>query len=91
MPLSTVGAVLARHGLGKLPRPQPEQPATSYERPRPGKLVHIDVKKLGKIERPGHRVNADRRTTDSDHTAYSAASHRSPGSPRRTTLPKTNS
>src|SRR5439155_6512602 len=62
MPLSTVGAVLARHGLGKLPRLTPEEPANSYERPRPGELVHIDVKKLGKIGRPGHRVNGDRRT-----------------------------
>ena len=62
MPLSTVGAVLARHGLGKLPRPRPEEPANSYERPRPGELVHIDVKKLGRIARPGHRVNGDRRT-----------------------------
>jgi len=62
MPLSTVGAVLARYGLGKLPRLQPEEPANSYERPRPGELVHVDVKKLGKIGRPGHRVNGDRRT-----------------------------
>ena len=62
MPLSTVGAVLARRGLGKLPGLQPEEPANSYERPRPGELVHIDVKKLGRIGRPGHRVNGDRRT-----------------------------
>ena len=62
MPLSTVGAVLARHGLGKLPRLQPEEPANSYERPRPGELIHIDVKKLGRIGRPGHRVNGDRTT-----------------------------
>jgi transposase InsO family protein len=62
MPLSTVGAVLARHGLGKLARPRPEEPANGYERPRPGELVHIDVKKLGRIARPGHRVNGDRRT-----------------------------
>ena len=62
MPLSTVGAVLARNGLGKLPRLQPVEPANSYERPRPGELIHIDVKKLGRIGRPGHRVNADRRT-----------------------------
>ena len=62
MPLSTVGAVLGRRGLGKLPRLAPEEPANSYERPRPGELVHIDVKKLGKIGRPGHRVNQDRRT-----------------------------
>ena len=62
MPLSTVGAVLARHGAGRLPRPLPAEPINSYERPRPGELVHIDVKKLGKIGRPGHRVNQDRRT-----------------------------
>ena len=62
MPLSTVGAVLARYGLGKLPRLQPDEPTNSYERPRPGELVHIDVKKLGRIGRPGHRVNGDRRT-----------------------------
>jgi transposase InsO family protein len=62
MPLSTVGAVLSRHGRGRLPRPQPDEPANSYERPRPGELVHIDVKKLGRIGRPGHRVNDDRRT-----------------------------
>ena len=62
MPLSTVGAVLSRQGLGKLPRLAPEEPANSYERPRPGELVHIDVKKLGRIGRPGHRVNGDRTT-----------------------------
>jgi len=62
MPLSTVGAVLARNGLGKLPRLRPNEPANSYERPRAGELVHIDVKKLGRIGRPGHRVNGERRT-----------------------------
>jgi transposase InsO family protein len=62
MPLSTVGAVLSRNGLGKLPRLRPDEPANGYERPRPGELVHVDVKKLGKIGRPGHRANGDRRT-----------------------------
>jgi len=62
MPLSTVGAVLRRQGLGKLPRLLPDEPANSYERPRPGELVHVDVKKLGRIGRPGHRVNGDRRS-----------------------------
>jgi len=62
MPLSTVGAVLSRNGLGKLPRLQPDEPANSYVRPRPGELVHLDVKKLGRIGRPGHRVNGDRWT-----------------------------
>jgi len=58
----TVRAVIARLGLSKLaPLEQPE-PANRYERPRPGELIHIDVKKLGRIGRPGHRVNGDRST-----------------------------
>jgi transposase InsO family protein len=62
MPLSTVSAVLARIGLGRLSRLEPAEPSNRYERKRPGELLHIDVKKLGRIGRPGHRVNGDRRT-----------------------------
>jgi transposase len=62
MPLSTVSVVLNRIGLGKLSRLEPPEPANRYERQRPGELLHIDVKKLGRIGRPGHRVNGDRRT-----------------------------
>jgi len=62
MPLSTVSAVLTRIGLGKLSRLEPPEPANRYERKRPGELLHIDVKKLGRIGRPGHRINGDRRT-----------------------------
>ncbi len=62
MPLSTVSAVLTRIGLGRLSRLEPPEPANRYERKRPGELLHIDVKKLGRIGRPGHRVNGDRRT-----------------------------
>ncbi len=62
MPRSTVSTVLTRIGLGKLSRLEPPEPANRYERKRPGELVHIDVKKLGRIGRPGHRVNGDRRT-----------------------------
>ena len=49
MPLSTVSAVLKRNGVGKLGRIGLE-PAVRYERSRPGELVHIDIKKLGRIE-----------------------------------------
>jgi hypothetical protein len=49
MPLSTVSAVLRRSGIGRLGRIGLE-PAIRYERSRPGELVHIDVKKLGRIE-----------------------------------------
>ena len=54
-PLSTVSGILTRIGLGKLGRVGLE-PAVRYERQRPGELIHIDVKKLGRIARPGHRV-----------------------------------
>src|SRR4051812_22505513 len=59
MPLSTVSAILSRSGLGRLGRLGLEQPIR-YERSRPGELVHIDVKKLGRIDRPGHRLTGDR-------------------------------
>jgi hypothetical protein len=49
MPVSTVSAVLTRSGLGRLGRIGLE-PARRYERSRPGELVHIDVKKLGRID-----------------------------------------
>jgi transposase InsO family protein len=62
MPVSTVSGILTRIGLGKLWRLEPLEPANRYEKQRPGELVHIDVKKLGRIGRPGHRVNGDRRT-----------------------------
>ena len=51
---STVSAVLKRLGRGRLPRIQESD--NRYERARPGELVHVDVKKLGRIEAPGHRV-----------------------------------
>jgi transposase InsO family protein len=55
MPISTVSAVLKRSGMGKLGRLGLE-PAVRYEHPAPGDLIHIDVKKLGRIARPGHAV-----------------------------------
>jgi transposase InsO family protein len=56
MPASTVSGILTRIGLGKLSRLEPLEPPNRYEKQRPGELVHVDVKKLGKIARPGHRV-----------------------------------
>jgi len=49
MPLSTVSAVLTRSGIGRLGRIGLE-PAVRYERSRPGELIHIDIKKLGRIQ-----------------------------------------
>ncbi len=55
MALSTVSGILTRIGMGKLGRLGLE-PAQRYVRARPGELIHIDVKKLRRIARPGHRV-----------------------------------
>ena len=62
MALSTVSGILKRIGLGKLSRLEPPEPANRYERKRPGELLHIDVKKLGRIGHrgAGHRATGDR-------------------------------
>ena len=63
MALSTVSGILTRIGMGKLGRLGLE-PAERYERARPGELVHIDVKKLGRIERgAGHRATGRKHYT----------------------------
>ena len=56
MATSTVCAVLARLGLNRLSRLEPPEPPNRYCRRHPGELIHIDVKKLGRFDRPGHRV-----------------------------------
>jgi transposase InsO family protein len=56
MALSTVSRWLKRIGLGKRSRLSPPEPANRYERARPGELVHVDVKKLGRFRSPGHRA-----------------------------------
>jgi transposase InsO family protein len=62
VPRSTVAAILARRGLNRLTVVTPAAPVTRYERARPGELVHLDVKPLVRILRPGHRIHGDRRT-----------------------------
>jgi hypothetical protein len=59
MALSTVSGILTRTGLGRLGRGGLAQPVR-YERSRPGELVHIDVKKLGRIRGAGHRATGKR-------------------------------
>ena len=61
MACSTVTAVLARLGLNHLSRLGPPEPPHRYQRRHPGALLHIDVKKLGRFDAPGHRVHGDRR------------------------------
>ena len=56
---STLHRVLQRAGISR--RPRPERPAVvRYEWPCPGQLLHMDTKKLGKFEQPGHAVTGDR-------------------------------
>jgi transposase InsO family protein len=58
---STVGRVLERAGLSRLRDLEPSEPAVRYEHEHPGDLLHIDTKKLGRIERMSHRVTGNRR------------------------------
>lgn len=65
MALSTVGAVCRRLGLGRLPEFERRPPIVRYERERAGEMIHLDIKKLARIERVGHRIHGDRsRTSD---------------------------
>jgi len=59
-PLSTVGVVLRRQGLGRLSALVPRPPVIRYQRDAPGELIHIDIKKLGRIDGIGHRITGDR-------------------------------
>jgi transposase InsO family protein len=59
MALSTVSGILTRRGMGRLGRLGLEQPRR-YERARPGELIHVDVKKLGRVRGVGHRISGSR-------------------------------
>jgi transposase InsO family protein len=69
MALSTVSAVLKRIGLGKLSRLDPLEPPNRYERRRAGELLHIDVKKLGKINGVGWRVTGNKASQNANRRA----------------------
>ncbi len=57
---ATVSRVLKRLGLNRLSALEPAEPPRRYQRDRPGELIHIDIKKLGKFNRIGHRITGDR-------------------------------
>ncbi|ETH91196.1 transposase, IS481 family, partial [Bordetella pertussis STO1-CHOC-0019] len=71
---STVSRVLARAGLSHLA----DLAAGGYEHQAPGDLLHIDIKKLGRIQRPGHRVTGNRRDEGPAGTSSSWPSMTSP-------------
>lgn len=57
---ATVSRVLRRLGLNRMRDLEPAEPVRRYEREHPGELIHIDIKKLGKFNRVGHRITGDR-------------------------------
>ena len=57
---ATVSRILARRGLSLLSSLEPAAPRPRYERDTPGEIIHIDIKKLGKFSRTGHRITGDR-------------------------------
>ena len=57
---ATVSRVLRRVGLSRLRDLAPAEPVRRYERAHPGEMIHIDIKKLGRFERVGHRITGDR-------------------------------
>lgn len=59
--MSTVARVLRRHGLNRLALLDPPPAAKRYVWDHPGDLLHLDIKKLGRFRRPGHRVTGNRR------------------------------
>ena len=58
---ATVSRILKRLGLNRIAALEPAEPVRRYEREHPGELIHIDIKKLGRFERVGHRITGDRR------------------------------
>jgi transposase InsO family protein len=57
---ATVSRILRRLGLNRIKALEPTEPVRRYERQHPGELIHIDIKKLGRFERIGHRITGDR-------------------------------
>jgi transposase InsO family protein len=58
---ATVSRILRRLGLNRMRDLEPADPVRRYERERPGEMIHIDIKKLGRINGIGHRITGDRR------------------------------
>ncbi len=57
---ATVSRILRRLGLNRLEALEPAEPIRRYERQHPGELIHLDIKKLGRFDRVGHRITGDR-------------------------------
>jgi transposase InsO family protein len=60
IPRPTVARILKRHGLERLKKLDPPVPVRRYEKTRPGELIHLDIKKLGRVQGIGHRITGVR-------------------------------
>lgn len=69
--IATVSRVCARHGLSRLKSLEAPLPVMRYEHPRPGDLLHLDIKKLRRFDRAGHRVTGNRRI-NTPHAGWEA-------------------
>jgi transposase InsO family protein len=58
---ATISRILRRLRLNRIRHLEPQPPANRYEHPRPGDLLHLDIKRLVRIQRPSHRVTGNRR------------------------------
>ena len=80
---ASVSRILKRLGLNKLQALQPAEPIRRYEREKPGELLHIDIKKLGRFDRVGHRITGDRFPGWQEAGARSPSEAQRPGRSRR--------
>jgi transposase InsO family protein len=64
---ATVSRILRRLGISKLKALEPAEPVRRYEREHPGELIHIDIKKLGRFQKVGHRITGDRARRSAVH------------------------
>jgi len=62
---ATVSRVLRRARLNRIRDLEPAEPVRRYERDHPGDMIHIDIKKLGRFDQPGHRITGDRTSQSS--------------------------
>jgi hypothetical protein len=86
---STVHAVLRRHGCSRLAQREPATEALRYEYTTPGGLIHVDIKKLGRILQPGHRVTGDRSKRLRRNAGWQHSGSRSTTVPDSATQPST--
>lgn len=67
---TTVSRILAQEGLNRLSALEPAPPVKRYEYSEPGGLLHLDIKRLARFWKPGHRVTGDRRLSHSRNAGW---------------------